>query len=373
MKNDIDGQFKSFLITINNPVDKGFNHECIAEIINNKFKNIIYYCMADEVGDNGTPHTHIYILLSKKKRFSAVVNAFNHKAHIDVARGTAQECVEYVAKTKKWKNSEKGTTSVEGTFEEYGNIPDENTPNANNKTDMLENINRMLLDGLTPSEILSKHIAYRLYETIIKSQYFMLKSRNIPAIRNVKVYWHVGQSGTGKSYTYVKLCDKYGEDNIYLGSDYTNRCSALFDNYTGQEILVLDEVKPNSFDYGYLLKLLDKYKTDIHARYKNVLSIWSEVHITSVFTPDEIYENILEVDNRKVDSINQLLRRITAYVFHWKDEKGYHEYTLDAGKYINKQDLESKALNQDIDGFVAVNDVTDIPFDLEYKQGSLDI
>lgn len=372
MKNDNQGQYKSFLITINNPEEKGLTHDAIKNIINDKFKHVLYYCLADEIGNEGTYHTHIYITMSMKKRFQSVINAFKKNAHIDVARGTAQECVEYVGKTGKWKESEKGTTSVEGTFEEYGNIPDENMPNANNKTDMLENINRMLLEGLTPNEILSKHIAYRVYENVIKSQYFMLKSEGIPPIRDVSVNWHIGKTGSGKSYIYVKLCEEHGEDNVYLGSDYTNRCSALFDNYTGQEIIILDEVKPNSFDYGYLLKLLDKYKIDIHARYKNVRSIWSEVHITSVYSPDEIYEAMIQGGNKKVDTLTQLLRRITTYVYHWKDKSGYHEFRLPADEYKGKYDLEERATKSKNE-FKPVKESDNVPFDTGYEQGKLEV
>ena len=73
-----DKQQKAFFLTIQNPSDYGLTHDEIIDIIHKKFKNVIYWCMCDEKGS--TYHTHVYILLAKKKRWSAVVNAFKKRA-----------------------------------------------------------------------------------------------------------------------------------------------------------------------------------------------------------------------------------------------------------------------------------------------------
>lgn len=55
-----DSQSRKWQITINNPSEKGFTHTRIKEILSG-MKSVIYWCMADEIGENGTYHTHIYI------------------------------------------------------------------------------------------------------------------------------------------------------------------------------------------------------------------------------------------------------------------------------------------------------------------------
>jgi len=50
---------RKYQLTINNPLDHNFTHEKIKEQLK-LFTGIDYWCMCDEKGENGTPHTHIY-------------------------------------------------------------------------------------------------------------------------------------------------------------------------------------------------------------------------------------------------------------------------------------------------------------------------
>ena len=55
-----DTQSRKWQITINNPVEKGFTHESIRVILFS-MKSVVYWCMSDEIGENETYHTHIYL------------------------------------------------------------------------------------------------------------------------------------------------------------------------------------------------------------------------------------------------------------------------------------------------------------------------
>ena len=57
-KTSYDKQRDQFLICINNPLDYGYTHETVKQIIRQKFKHVIFYCMADEIAETGTPHIH---------------------------------------------------------------------------------------------------------------------------------------------------------------------------------------------------------------------------------------------------------------------------------------------------------------------------
>ena len=52
------------------------------------------------------------------------------------------------------------------------------------------------------------------------------------------------------------------------------------DHYIGEKILFLDEYK-GELPYGMLLTICDKYKANIHARYRNIWALWDEVYIAS--------------------------------------------------------------------------------------------
>ena len=226
---------------------------------------------------------------------------------------------------------------------------------------MLLQIESMLDSGMTPSEILNKSLVFRQYESLIRKQYFAKRFEETPPHREIKVTWHLGASGSGKSYTYVELCNTYSPELVYYASDFTNACSAMLDTYEAQPYLFIDEVKTDSFKYGYLLQLLQGYRTPIHARYSNVYSLWKEVHITSIFTPRDVYEDMVGVGQRSTDSFYQLERRITNYVYHWKTDDGqYHSYEIPASEYTSYDDLKKRAEGTLATDFVPAN--KDVPF-----------
>lgn len=313
--------------------------------------------MCDEEGS--CYHTHVYILLDKKKRWSAVQKAFSH-CHIEAeTKGTPQECRAYIRKEGD-KYSEKAETNYPDTFYEEGSIP--KYIFTNDKVYMLQQIEGLLDQGMTPEQIMQESIVFRQYETIIRKQFFSKRMADTPPLRDIKVIWHLGASGSGKSYTYTKLCAEHGQDEVFYASDYANNCTALLDGYEAQKYLFIDEVKQDSFRYGYLLQLLQGYRTQIHARYNNVYSLWIQIDITSIYTPDEIYEEMVSISNRGVDSKQQLLRRITDYCYHWKDDEGnYHTYEIPASEYKSYEDIKNKALGKSNDnGFIEVD--KDVPF-----------
>lgn len=60
----IDTQSNRYQLTINSPIEKGYTHERIFEILQDKFKTLIYVCMADEQGSQF--HTHIFVVFSSE-------------------------------------------------------------------------------------------------------------------------------------------------------------------------------------------------------------------------------------------------------------------------------------------------------------------
>ena len=78
-KNKLPERPRRFFITINNPKEHGFTHDKLRNILN-KMLSVIYWCMADEVGnETETYHTHIYISLKNGMRFSTLQNKFEKR------------------------------------------------------------------------------------------------------------------------------------------------------------------------------------------------------------------------------------------------------------------------------------------------------
>lgn len=95
--------------------------------------------MADEVAATGTYHTHIFLYAPSPVRFSTLKNRFP-TAHLEKAYGSARENREYIRKDGRWAETDKAETSVEGTFEEWGNLPAEKEEKSPQMFRLVQNI-----------------------------------------------------------------------------------------------------------------------------------------------------------------------------------------------------------------------------------------
>ena len=356
-----DKQSKAFLLTQNNPSDYNLDRESIIHLVHKTFhkNDLVYWCMVEEEGS--CRHIHIFVLISKKKRWSAVRKAFPH-AHLESdVKGSPQQCRAYLRKEGD-KFLDKAETQIEDSFYEEGEIP--KVFISQDRNEMLLQAESMIEQGMTPEEIMSQSIVFRQYETIIRKQFLEKRFKETPIFRSIPVRWHLGASGSGKSYAYVKLCQQYGEHEVFFANDYSNHGTSLLDGYADKACrhLFLDELKPDCLRYGYLLTLLDGYRQPIHCRYSNCYSLWETVDISSIFTPHQIYTGMVDINNRDIDSEMQLLRRITTYVYHWKGDTGdYHEYSIPASEYVSYDDLITRATGQN--GFTHLDEESETPFD----------
>ena len=304
-----------------------------------------------EIGDNGTPHMHMVLEDPSKVRFSALQKLFKG-IHIEPTRGTKEQAEDYI--NKRGRFEEKNHTVVVPAIY-HGTI--KANQGARNDLDVIQ---ELLEQGKTPNEIMDISIHYRKYETLIRKQFNRMRSKDMN-LRTVTTYWHVGESGCGKSHSLLTLKEQYGAENIYFLTDYEN---GGFDNYCAEKVLFMDEFKGN-MRFQILLNYLDVYPIQIHCRYANSNAFWTEVHITSVFPPEEAYNFMVEESQRNKDKIQQLLRRIHAIVYHYKQNGEYKTFELPMEQYINYEQLKALALSPNHDGFLPITEFKqeNIPFE----------
>lgn len=355
MNTDNKSAYRSWFCVLNNPG----NLDCFKDLLPEQCvdKAIDIWCEGKpqrtcavnyEVGDSGTPHMHMVLEDPAKTRFTALQKLFPG-IHIEPTRGNKAQAADYINKVGKFEEKNH-TVLVPAKFQ--GEIKAQQ--GARND---LQAIQQMIDQGMTPNEIMDMNIENRRYESIIRKAFFAKRSKEVPPKRDVNVIWHTGESGSGKSYTYVQLCEEYGEDQVYLMTDYD---VGGLDLYCAEPYIVLDEFK-GSLKFQIFLNYLEGYKIQIHCRYANARALWNEVHVTSIYPPDEVYNFMVEADKRDRDKITQLMRRINTIVYHYKDDDGnYKQISIPASEYKNYDHL--KSLRYRIgDGFIPVEEKT--PFD----------
>lgn len=309
-----DTQSRKWQLTINNPVDKGYTHAYIQELIDD-MKSVIYWCMSDEIGENETYHTHIYLHGRGGIRFSTLRKAFEG-AHLEMAKGTAQQNMEYVSKTGKWKDDKKSDTSVPETFEEFGELPVERQGRRND----LDDLYCMIKDGYSnyqiletmPESMLNIDKLDKVRQTIIQEQYK-------EACRFLEVYYVYGDTGVGKTRS---IMEKYGYSNVFRVTDYAHP----FDSYREQDVMVFEEFR-SGFTIREMLNYLDIYPLELPCRYANKFACYTKVYIVSNIPLASQYPH---VQREEPATWLALLRRIKA-VLHFT-ESGVFAQKIEIGR-----------------------------------------
>lgn len=136
-----------------------------------------------------------------------------------------------------------------------------------------------------------------------KHQQFLKEFRG----QQCRTFWIWGETGVGKTKLCREVLEKYAPDNFcVLGSQRDH-----FQNYEGQNYVILNDLRPNDYEFGQLLTLLDPWENDkmaparYHDRYLNAKSIF----ITTPYSSLDFY-NSCGIANSKIDTLEQLKRRI---------------------------------------------------------------
>lgn len=257
-------------------------------------------------------------------------------AHIEPQRGTKSQLINYVLKNDdKWKEKHEDvlcvTDNMDGIVGHQGSRSD------------LGQIEELINEGFTPSEIMGQKFAYRRYDKMIRDAFFEKRAAETPVVRDVYVEWHCGESGSGKTHILETLIDSYGVEEVYFVTDYEG---GGMDKYNGQKVLFLDEFR-GQIRFSTLLSMLDVYKAQIHCRYTNIIGLWSKVYITSPLPPEQVYKKMVTLDDRENDSMKQLFRRIDTVVYHWKDGNQYKEFRQPMTEYTRYEDIKRLSGNQE--------------------------
>lgn len=285
----------AFQITINNPLTYGCDHLAIRQTLIENFPTLRYFCMADEIGEQGTPHTHIYVCFNSRVRFRTVQKHFNH-AYITPAFGSVQANIEYIKKTGKWADTEKAETSVRGTFEDWGNVPVQR-----GKILEYEELYQMVEAGYTNAEILAiNHDYIKCIDTIDKLRTMLLVEKFKGRRRlDLHVTYVHGATGTGKT---RDILDRYGDASVYRVTNYLHP----FDLYTCQPVMIFEEFR-SSLRISDMLNYCDIYPLELPARYANKYACYTNVYITSNWSLEEQYR---EVQKDSPETWKAFLRRI---------------------------------------------------------------
>lgn len=285
---------RKYQLTINNPTDHGFTREVLRNTLAG-LKSCIYWCMCDEIGEQGTPHTHLYLAFRNAAEFVMIQEHF-YGAHIEIARGSHHENRDYIRKEGKWQDDAKHETNLPDTFEESGELPPE--PERNQK--QAKAIMEMVTNGASNAEILREYpTAMTRLSHIEQARQTLIEDKYRDEFRKLTVTYLHGDTGTGKTRS---VMEQYGYRNVYRVTNYNHP----FDNYKGERVVLFEEFR-SSLLIADMLKYLDGYPVMLPCRYADKVACFDTVYIISNIPLERQYPG---VQYNEPETYKAFLRRI---------------------------------------------------------------
>lgn len=270
---------RKYQLTINNPREHGLDHETVRSNLE-ALSGCLYWCMCDEIGEQGTYHTHLYVAFQNAKEFTSIQRRF-YGAHIEIARGTHQENRDYIRKEGKWAEDAKHETNLPDTFKESGELPEEPQKRQKDSEAILD----MLANGATNAEILRAFpTSMSRLQHIDAARQTLLEEEYRRTFRDLQVCYIWGKTGVGKT---RGVMEQYGYENVYRVTNYQHP----FDSYAGQDVILFDEFR-SSLPISDMLKYLDGYPVMLPCRYADKVACFNKVYLVSNIPMEAQYPNV---------------------------------------------------------------------------------
>lgn len=235
-----------------------------------------------------TPHLQGYIVFRNARTFGGARGIIGTTAHIEVARGSCEQNVEYCS-----KDESRDTTAGFG-FVEFGDRESASGTGcgSGSRTDLAV-IAKRLRDGASVQEIAQDHPAsYIMYTRGVCSfAQLVVPKRSHKSI----VYWYWGPTGTGKT----RAASEESPDAYWKSSAHQ-----WYDGYDGLSDIIIDDYRPSFSTFNELLRLLDRYPYQAQIKGGTVQVNAKRIFITAPKSPADMWASRTEED------LAQLTRRI---------------------------------------------------------------
>lgn len=220
--------------TLNNYTD-----EQEAELKNavDRQSGVKYIVFGKEVGEQGTPHLQGYAELSGSVIRNAAKKTIGPHCfgmHLEPRLGTADEAITYCKKDGDW--FEAGTVA----------------PGPGKRTD-LDSLYTELESGADMQSVSNSHFQLFLRYNRGIGMWLSLNQKREPR-KCPRIHWMYGPSGSGKSTSARRLASEMEEDYFTVSTSPTG---TWWGGYSGQKVVVLDDLRAGWFPHNVILRLFD--------------------------------------------------------------------------------------------------------------------
>lgn len=248
-----------------------------------------------EVGEEKKiPHWQGYVELKKTMRYKAMFKSLGlgHEGKLIKSRGTAEENKIYCSDPKK------RYPGVEG-FQEYG------TPSVQGqRNDLKSAIETLRKEGIEAVKQQHASVYVRYWKGLEK----LLEPKRMDNPRDSKPYvtWLYGPTGSGKTH----YCEQFAREQKYEYYIYNKTFNGFWQRYNQQPVLIIDDMRIDTFKFDELLRILDRYQYLVNQKQGDIFINSPHIFITAPTAPEEMFA----LANTSEFDVAQLTRRIDCII-----------------------------------------------------------
>lgn len=328
-------------------IEQALDHNAVKDyacILHDKDEN--------ENGELKKPHWHICIRFKDSVPTSSICSWFGiTENYINKIRGRFADALVYLTHKNAPDKYQYLDEEVISNFDFRKEVETLNSrkADAGRRQEIVELITNGIIREFNYTEYISAQ-EYDKFKKSIDNAFNYRRDKLEGSDRNMQVIYIYGNAGTGKT-TYAKELAQQNDYSYYISSGSND----LFDNYKGQDCIILDDVRPNSMELSDFLKILDNYtQSTVKSRYKNKLLECKLMIITTSMSLEAFFRGLY---SDSPEDSSQLRRRcelvvkmtaLTMSTYLFQPESGKHIYvsTYDnpvAGLFTAKDKTKEEA------------------------------
>lgn len=285
-------------------IENGLDHNAVkdyAYILHDKDENA--------EGEKKKPHWHICIRFKDSVPTESICKWFGlSENYINKIRGRFSDALAYLTHSNAPEKYQYLDESVKSNFD-FKKEAEAVHSKAADKARCMELVD-LITAGIIREYNYTDYITPQEYDKFKKSidNAFKYRADKLKGMeRNMEVVYIWGESSCGKT-TYAKELAARNEYSCYVSSCGTD----LFDDYKGQDCIILDDFRPDGFSISDVLKILDNHTSSmVRARYHNKFLECKLMIITTSLSMETLFRSL---SGDRDESITQLRRRCKLYI-----------------------------------------------------------